>query len=88
MSTATVNLKVTEQTKPLNHFTLMLLYMSFYTQNSSHIVLSQHMQQCYYMRTPHSNVQTVINEALQTPVSRENKYSLLTGVRDGLYITL
>lgn len=44
---------------------------------TSRIILTQHMQQCYYMWTERSNVQNVINGALQTPVSRENKYRLL-----------
>ena len=44
---------------------------------TSRIVHTQNTQQCYCMRTARSNVQNVINIAVQAPVSRENKYRLL-----------
>jgi hypothetical protein len=43
---------------------------------TSRIVFTQNMQQCYCMWTVRSNVKNVINRAVQTTVSRENKYRL------------
>jgi len=58
----------------------MLLILEFKNTKiklTSRIILTQNMQQCYCMWTALSNVQNVISRAVQTTVSRVNKYRLL-----------